>query len=211
MTNQESFKIFFFHYSAYFLYSGTDKLSEDLEDLLLSGNNSDVIIKVDGQELKAHKSIIVARSPVFTSMFKYETSEKITGIVEIEDCEPNIFKEFLHYIYTGRFKKKLTSNVVFDLFEVADKYQMNEMKAYCLEFVKDTVSYDTLFDIITLSSCFDDQELMDIAINFVSKNVIDIIDTEEWQNFMTENPLQSNKLFVEALKRKKNGEQGKYN
>lgn len=184
-----------------FSLSGTDKLSEDLEELLQSGNSSDMTIKVKGQEFKAHRSIVCARSPVFTSMFRHEMSEKITGIVEIEDCEPDVFKEFLHYIYTGRFQN-LTSKIVFDLFEAGDKYQMDDLKAYCLEFMKNSaVSVDTYCDILGVSLRYGEQVLMDIAISFFSENVADITKSDKWQNFSIENPTESHKLLLDVLKK----------
>lgn len=184
---------------------GTDKLSNDLEELFLREDDSDVTIRVEDQEFRVHKSILGARTPVFTSMFKHKMSENITGVVDIYDCDAIAFREFLRYLYTGRVAK-FSPNNVFSLYRVADKYQVNELKAYCLEYIKNNMCVDMFCDAIILSVHYDEEELMDIAIRFLSENMTDIMDTEKWQTFLSENPSESNKLLLEALKMQKQSE-----
>lgn len=45
------------------------QLSTDLGQLFEDGKNSDVVLNVQGQEIRAHKAILSARSVVFASMF----------------------------------------------------------------------------------------------------------------------------------------------
>lgn len=71
-------------------------------DLLNSGDNSDVILVVGGKELKAHKAILAAHSPVFKAMFKCAMKEKSKSRVEIKDLTIDVAKEMLKFIYTGK-------------------------------------------------------------------------------------------------------------
>lgn len=48
------------------------QLSTDLGQLFEDGKNSDVVLNVQGQEIRAHKAILSARSVVFASMFEHE-------------------------------------------------------------------------------------------------------------------------------------------
>lgn len=182
--------------------SKLDKLSQDLEELLVTGEGSDVTFRVKNQEIRAHKNIIAARNPVFASMFTHEMSEKISGIVDIEDCEPDAIRQFLHYLYSGRIEK-FSLETVFGLHEVADKYQVHELKTDCLEFMRNSLSVDTFCDVIEVSAKYGEEEMREMATNFLSNNTTDIMASEKWQNFLFENPVESNKLLLEALRRQR--------
>lgn len=74
------------------------KILEDFKQLVQNQENCDVVLRLRGREFQAHKEILTARSPVFTSAFRNDMKEKTTGIVDIEDCEPSTFPDFLRFL-----------------------------------------------------------------------------------------------------------------
>ena len=71
-------------------------------DLLVSGDQSDVVLVLDdGQEFASHKLILGIASPVFKTMFELNMSEKLEGRVLINNMDAPEFRAFLKYIYTG--------------------------------------------------------------------------------------------------------------
>lgn len=107
-----------------FYLLGLGKLKQDLKEILLNNNFSDIVLNVEGQEFKAHRCILAARSPVFFAMMTHETKEKISGTVDIPDIDTKIFRNFLNYLYTENVDN-LTSGNAFKLYTTADKYQVN--------------------------------------------------------------------------------------
>ena len=87
--------------------------------LLESGKHTDVTFLVDGQEVKAHKAILVAHSTVFAAMFEHECVEKRDGKVKITDISLEALKQLLRYMYTG--KVCWTEDREYELFQAADK------------------------------------------------------------------------------------------
>ena len=77
-------------------------MSNDYESLLTDGKFTDVVLLVDGTELKAHKSILAARSKVFAAMFEHECLEKEQTRVTITDVAADVFEEMLRYIYSAK-------------------------------------------------------------------------------------------------------------
>ncbi|MEE6489127.1 hypothetical protein FKM82_015496 [Ascaphus truei] len=77
------------------------QLAEDLGNLWESSRFTDCSLFVGGQEFKAHKSILAARSPVFSAMFEHEMEESKKNRVDIHDVDPEVFKEMMRFIYTG--------------------------------------------------------------------------------------------------------------
>ena len=93
----------------------------DFQSILNSGKLSDMVFTINNKELRAHKAIICARSPVFAAMFSNECKE---SKVTISDISVEIFKEVLQFIYTN---------------------QVNQMKEYAMELLiaADKVRYLT--------------------------------------------------------------------
>lgn len=151
-----------------------------------------------GQEFPAHRLILKSRSPVLASAFRYDMKEKSTGILDIEDCEPSIFSQFLHFLYCGELESFSDENA-FELFAVADKYDVPDLRAMCMEFMKDNLSVDTFCDIIALALQHSEAELIELCTNFFARNLQKILLTVKWQSFITENPIQGNELMIKAL------------
>jgi len=89
---------------------------------------TDVEFLVGVEAFGAHRSLLSARSPVFASMFASGMKETKTGKVCIEDVDPTTFQQFLKFLYTGTFEP---SSMDQDLFEVADKYQVETLMELC--------------------------------------------------------------------------------
>ncbi|XP_025944866.1 speckle-type POZ protein-like isoform X5 [Apteryx rowi] len=96
------------------------RLAEDLGNLWETTRFTDCSFYVGGQEFKAHKSVLAARSPVFNAMFEHEMEESKKNRVEINDVDPEVFKEMMRFIYTGKAPnlEKMADN----LLAAADKF-----------------------------------------------------------------------------------------
>jgi speckle-type POZ protein len=74
-------------------------LENMLGDAMAMG--ADIVFRVGGQELHAHRSVLAARSPVFRAQFFGSAMDKDDmPRPEVGDMEPAIFQMLLHYIYT---------------------------------------------------------------------------------------------------------------
>uniref|UniRef100_A0A0D9RUQ8 Speckle type BTB/POZ protein like n=1 Tax=Chlorocebus sabaeus TaxID=60711 RepID=A0A0D9RUQ8_CHLSB len=102
------------------------RLAEDLGNLWENTRFTDCSFFVRGQEFKAHKSVLAARSPVFNAMFEHEMEESKKNQVEINDLDPDVFKEMMRFIYTGRAPNldKMADN----LLAAADKDSIERAK-----------------------------------------------------------------------------------
>ena len=182
-----------------FFFADLEMLSENFRELYDRGKYTDVIIQVKDREFKVHKAILAARSPVFDAMFTHELAESNSRWLEpIEDCEPAVFDEFLFFVYTGRIQ--LSNENACSLFYIAYKYQISELKEECVSFLQKTMTIDTICDIICLSTKYEEEELLNLAINFFARNMEKILVTVKWQLFVVENPTEANELTVKALK-----------
>lgn len=169
-----------------------------MQGIMLSGDHSDATIRVKGEDFKLHRNILAARNIYFQSMFTTEMKEKITGMVSIDDCEPDVFRSFIHFVYTGKTCNLSHENVC-DLYEVADKYQEDQLKNECLDFMADSISVNSFCDFIICALKHDEKNLLRNATDFFCGNVKEIIRCVKWQNFLIEYPIQANELYIKAL------------
>ena len=75
-------------------------LSGSLKEMFLSGDLADVTIQLESGELRAHRLILSARSPVFKAMLQHEMNEKVTGVIEMDDVAIEVMQECLTFMYT---------------------------------------------------------------------------------------------------------------
>ena len=73
----------------------------------------------------------VARSPVFSAMFEHEMEERKQNRVDITDVDPDVMREMLRFIYTG--KAPNLDRMADDLLAASDKvrYYMCRIRLPC--------------------------------------------------------------------------------
>lgn len=175
-----------------------NKLTQDLKNLLLNGEWSDVTLKADDREFKVHRNILTVRSPVFASMLQDDTNENATDVMDIPNCSADVFEIFLSYVYTGT-ADTLSSNNVFDVYYTANTYQVNDLKYECMKHMEENISIDNFFEIMKLNYVPSESELIKAATSFFCDNVKVIIKTDQWQQYVKDYPEQANELYIKAM------------
>jgi len=108
------------------------ELAQSMKTLLLDANLSDVVLKCQEEEIRCHKNILGARSPVFYRMFDVNMEEKKSGVVEIEDIDLPVLQAMLNFIYTG---EDVTEDVddLANLVYAGDKYELKGLLDFCYQ------------------------------------------------------------------------------
>ena len=75
-------------------------LASDMRNLLDDGILTDVTLVAGERELKVHRAVLAARSPVFRSMFEANMMESRSGRVELTDISPEALGALISFIYT---------------------------------------------------------------------------------------------------------------
>uniref|UniRef100_A0A8I3NAB1 Speckle type BTB/POZ protein like n=2 Tax=Canis lupus familiaris TaxID=9615 RepID=A0A8I3NAB1_CANLF len=143
------------------------RLAEDLGNLWENTRFTDCSFFVRGQEFKAHKSVLAARSPVFNAMFEHEMEESKKNRVEINDVDPEVFKEMMRFIYTGKAPNldKMADN----LLAAADKYALERLKVMCEEALCSNLSVENVADTLVLADLHSAEQLKAQAIDFINR------------------------------------------
>lgn len=135
---------------------------------------------------------------MFASIFQHDIVENASSAVEIDDCDPTSFTDFLCFLYCGEVGMISKENG-FSIFNAADKYGVLDLRAKCLEFMRNNLSVSTFCDTIILALRHSETDLLKLTTDYFTKNAAKIIITPEWQSFLTENPTEGNELLVKLL------------
>lgn len=166
--------------------------------MFVSKKSTDVTIKVKEKIFSAHKFILSARSPVLAAMFENEMIEKETGFVDISDCNPEAFNDFLLYLYSGEFDPEKCN--FFHLYKIGDKYDVPQLKLTCANFINCSLSVENFCEIYLFGQKFNEEKILTAAQNFFNENFEEVVSLDSWVSMMEDEAQLTNNL-LKALKR----------
>ncbi len=180
-------------------FSSSEKnLIKQLSNLFSQQENCDVQFTLEGpQQIGAHANILAARSPVFSAMFQHDMKEAKTGQVTVEDIQPDIFRQLLQYIYSGRICQPLTETTAQPLFVAADKYDIEDLRKECVAFLLSCIRVDNAINLLVWSHLHSVDELKDAALSFTARHGKEICLLKDWEE-LTKNFTD---LCLEATRR----------
>jgi len=131
---------------------------------------SDVVIVCKGDvELKAHRAVLAARSPVFEAMFTHEMTEKLSGQVKIPDYKMEEMRDFLLFLYHAKLG---SYEHAAKLLELADRYQVPTLKELCEAYLTSKVTKDNAMEMLELANLFNSDILKQKAFDVVKLEIL---------------------------------------
>lgn len=163
------------------------RLLEDFGQLFHSREGSDIVLMVDDKKLNAHKSVLLARSPVFAAMFASDMAEKRESKISITDITYEALCEMLRFMYTGRVPEK--EQVTVDLLLAADKYDLKGLRAACEEVLcwKEHL-VETAAEVLVLADGLGTLKLKKSIIDFIKLHAAEVARTDRWNSLLLEKP-----------------------
>lgn len=165
----------------------------DFYSLLKTEKLTDLIIQVEDKEFKAHKSILMAHSPVFSAMFDNDMIEKKENRIRIEDVDSQVFHEFLKFIYSGSVTDLDVDAA--KLLPIAEKYQMDDLKHMCSTAMINNINVKNVAGTLISASLYGDDKLREQSLKFIGENLKDVVKTEEFEIMITSHPHLSFEIF----------------
>jgi len=159
------------------------------EKLFKSKSGSDICFIIAGQEIKAHKSILTERSPVFAAMFEAGMKEKVADRINIPaGISPDIFNELLRFIYTGRVQ--FTKSNAEPLLAASDQYSISSLKSKCEKFFIKQISTENCMEMLALALLHNAPDLKERTADKISRLVADhdFREKEAWKIFKFAQP-----------------------
>ncbi|XP_054720796.1 speckle-type POZ protein-like [Uloborus diversus] len=141
---------------------GYSTLAENIGSLMEDSKSSDVTLKVGEETFQAHRAILASRSKVFNGMFGSGMKEDQEGVVQIVEMKSSAVKEMLQYIYAGKIEE-LSMDRAMDLYAAADRYDLQELRGWCKDFIVNHVSSADVLNVAVLADLYRDEELTEAS------------------------------------------------
>ncbi|XP_055314004.1 uncharacterized protein LOC129575101 [Sitodiplosis mosellana] len=132
-------------------------LNDDMSDVFFTFPNTGDDETI--QRLTAHRLVLAAASPVFHQMFYGDLPEGEDVI--ISDCSFDAFTEFLQYFYLNEVT--LTSDNVFEVIQMAHKYDLEDCVRICIDFLTEYMSFETVYLTLHIAALYEITELINIC------------------------------------------------
>jgi len=175
------------------------ELSHDLEEAFLKNeaSDSDVVIKFNDSVFRCHKFILRARSPVFDAMFKGDMKENSSGVVTIDNLDPKVVTSMLYFIYTGKIPN--IDEIAKDLLAAANQYQIEKLKSCCEEKLCQSLESNNCLEFLILAQVYSTPFLKKCSLEMAAKNLVDLVETNEWKEDLSDHPSLRDEVIKMAL------------
>ena len=106
-------------------------LAVDFGELYANEDFADITFVVGGTaRFKAHRAVLTVRSPVLAGQFKSGMADSATEEIHVDpDISPDIFREVLRFVYTGKVAPTILTEDPTHLLAAADRYGLERLKA----------------------------------------------------------------------------------
>lgn len=159
-----------------------------------------LVCQIDGREdreIKCHKCVLSAHSPVFCAMFNHDFKESLDGEIIINDHPYEIMKPFIRFLYTYNLPNDATN--VAALLRVSEKYQVEALTILCMKKLATKLTTDTSCTLLATATQYSHlpqaPALKQMARRFIADNLPDVMRTDGWATLVKEKP----KLMEEVL------------
>jgi len=159
-----------------------------LTELFVKQTNCDVQFCFRENQLRigGHAYVLASTSRVFAAAFQNETPEM--GQVFIEDIQPNVFKELLHYIYSGKTSARLTEDMAKPLYLAATTYVILDLKKECADFLLRSIKLKNAINLMIWAHLNSVEDIGEAALSYAARHGRKIVFQEDFEKLIRNYP-----------------------
>lgn len=118
------------------------------------------------QRIPAHKLVLSSGSAVFDAMFN-GTLATASSEIEVPDVEPAAFLAVLLFLYTDEIQ--IDPETVMTTLYTAKKYAVSALEKHCVDFLKNNLTSDNAFLLLTQARLFDEPQLASVCLDTIDR------------------------------------------
>lgn len=142
----------------------------------------------NGETFGAHLPILIARSPVFAAMFEHDMVESRSKRINVCNENPETFKMFLYYLYSGDITKLPSIEDAMELYGVANLYQTEDLKNLMVNHLKANVSKKRAIQLLIFADQYSVQSLKEASLKVIAQNGKEVCSSAEWEDLARRYP-----------------------
>lgn len=166
----------------------------------------DISLVVGEMTIPAHRSVLAASSPYFLAMFSANMKESFSNVVEMKDVQPDIMKNLIDFVYTGKLDLIDSENVEI-LLQHATLLQLEKARKICCDFLEKQLEPLNCVGIRRFAALHQCKDFLVKIDSFIKDHFIEVVNSEEFVTF----PLPVLKLILADQGLKVDNEEQVYN
>ncbi|KAL0271210.1 UNVERIFIED_CONTAM: hypothetical protein PYX00_008380 [Menopon gallinae] len=164
-----------------FYHHSPDHCSTSLAAINRMRQNSqlcDIVLKVGGNSVSAHKVVLASVSPYFHAMFNDDLVEKLQEEVILQDIDALALQTLVEYSYTGEIT--ITEDNVQVLLPASSLLQISSVREACCKFLMRQLHPSNCLGIRSFADAHSCKELHKRSHRFALHHFQDVVSTEEF-------------------------------
>lgn len=162
-----------------FVMAFREQLHTDI--FLRPGNN--------GPPIPAHRALLAAKSEIFKNILESdECKAAASDTIALPELNQEELESLLEFLYSGTLPADKAQKHVYPLFVAADKYEIPYLQEFCERHMLASLSSSNALDILEISDLCSNKTLKETALNFIVRNVDDVVFSAKYEAFAPKNP-----------------------
>ncbi|CAK9160601.1 unnamed protein product [Ilex paraguariensis] len=162
-----------------FVAAFRDQIHPDIQ--IKPGNN--------GPSIPAHRALLAARSDIFRNMLDSDGCKAPPNdTITLPELDYEELESLLEFLYSGHLPKEKVEKHVYLLSVAADKYEIPFLQKFCEHHMLGSLSSSNVLDVLEISDTCSNQTLKETALNFIVRNMEDIVFSARFDAFALKNP-----------------------
>ncbi|KAK0091106.1 hypothetical protein PV326_003718 [Microctonus aethiopoides] len=176
----------------------------DFKELFKDKTSTDVTFIFVGGIIKAHKVVLMARSPVFKEMFTQKMANQQNYEIKITDIDIEVFEEILQYIYTNNISS-LDKNHVIKLLHPVCKYKLDALKEVCGESIWKEITVENASRTLVMANTYKMARLQIRTLDYIYEHFDEITKAPSYERMKNKHPKIA--MMIEIFKQMKEGKE----
>lgn len=151
------------------------EFSQQLGQLCINSEYSDITFIVEQNRLPAHKIILAARSPYFRAMLYGGLAESSQTDIEL-NVPLDAFRALLGFIYTGCISlTKMKEENILDTLGLANQYGFETLEMAISAYLRNSLSLKNCCGTFDAARLYGLESLCDVCMTFMDRNSTDVL------------------------------------
>ncbi|KAF9670488.1 hypothetical protein SADUNF_Sadunf13G0074300 [Salix dunnii] len=143
----------------------------------------------DGPSISAHRALLAARSGIFKNMLDSDACKApASDTIMLPELNHQELESLLDFLYSGSLPSEKLEKHVYALTLAADKYDIPYLLKFCERHMLRFLNSSNALDVLEISDACSNKTLKETALNFIVKNMEDVVFSTKYEAFVPENP-----------------------
>jgi len=166
------------------------EVCKNWEAALKSGEHTDVVIKVNGQDLRAHSLVLRTQSTVFAATLNSSMRESNERAIYIEGLDVEAVRITLMFLYSGEVDEEYlkVDEHALGVLEAAHRYNIPALEQICVRSLSGRFNVNNVAEWFYIADLIGHSDFRSRCLNFIRGRIAEVQGTESYAKYIDRRP-----------------------